>query len=204
MIKKVFFLLAGFLLFITSCKSVDIINTPEEGFNYVKSIKNYIADIKITFKNARNEESILFKQYSNSNNQYRLDLEGDRSYIYKDDKIYVKDIKNGVDYLVEEKFDEIYRYTFLNEYIKLIYSMDEVEYFEEVYDYGDSKKSYYLAKVNIPTNNLNIKEAILYLDSEKLIPSKLVIYDSKGEQRVLIEYSTFDILEEIDGNLFNH
>ena len=79
--KKIILLFIGFLLFVTSCKTQKIENS-EQAFDYVKSLKNYIADIKVTFKNDRSEESVFLKQYSSSNNSYRLDLEGERSYIY--------------------------------------------------------------------------------------------------------------------------
>ena len=82
--------------------------------------------------------------------------------------------------------------------------MDEVIYFKESIYEGENEKVIYGARVNIPTNNLNIKYAILYLDGEKHIPIKLEIFDSKNNERVLIEYITFEILQEIDNNVFNH
>ena len=186
------------------CERFVKIENSEQAFDYIKSLKNYISDVKITFKNDRGEGSFYLKQYSNVDSIYRMDLEGDRSYIYKDDKIHVKDIKNTTEYSVDEKFDEVYKYCFLNEYIKLIYSMDEVIYFKESIYEGENEKVIYGARVNIPTNNLNIKYAILYLDGEKHIPIKLEIFDSKNNERVLIEYITFEILQEIDNNVFNH
>lgn len=201
--KKIILLFIGFLLFVTSCKTQKIENS-EQAFDYVKSLKNYIADIKVTFKNDRSEESVFLKQYSSSNNSYRLDLEGERSYIYKDDKIYVKDIKNNTEYFVEEEFDEVYKYCFLNEYIKLIYSMDQVGYFKESYVENEEEIKFFGAKVNLPTNNLNISYATLYLDGSRYIPLKLEIFDSKGNRRVLIEYLTFDVLDEIDSNVFDY
>lgn len=204
--RKIILLSISFLLFIvcfTSCKSNDNVENPERAFDYVKSITNYISDIRITFKNDRNEEIIFLKQYISSDNKYRLDLEGERSYIYKDDKIYVKDIKNNREYFLEENFDEVYKYSFLNEYIKLIYSMDEVSYFTESYVDGDEHKTYFAARVNLPTNNLNINYAVLYLN-ENYTPLKLEIFDSKDKLRVLVEYITFDVVGEIDKSLFDY
>ena len=198
--KKIFnFLFVLFLFFITSCNTKKI-NNSEEAFNYIKALKNYAADIRVTFKNERNEESLFLKQYSSEDNSYRLDLENERTYIYKDNKIYVKDLKNNAEYFLEEEFDEIYKYCFLNEYIKLIYSMDEVTYFDKKLDTGEVE--YFAAKVNLPTNNLNMNYAILYIDANKFIPIKLEIYDSKENNRVLIEYLTFEVVEK-DLSLFN-
>lgn len=196
-----FFLL--FLICLTSCKSVKIENS-EQAFDYVKSIKNYTSHIRVTFKNERSEESIFLRQYSSSNDRYRLDLEEERIYIYKDDKIFVKDLENNKEYFLEENFDEIYRYCFLNEYIKLIYSMDQVEYFKDSYGDEQNQIVIYGAKVNLPSNNLNMNNAILYLDGDSCNPLKLEIYDSKSNLRVLIEYLTFESLEEIDDTLFEY
>lgn len=193
------FLFFLILFVVVSCGTKKIENS-EEAFNYVKGIKNYIADIKITFKNERNEESLFLRQYSSEDNNYRLDLEDERTYIYRDDKIYIKDLKNNTEYFVEEEFDETYKYCFLNEYIKLIYSMDEVEYFDKRLETGEVE--YFAAKVNLPTNNLNMNYSILYLDANKYIPLKLEIYDVKDNKRVLIEYLTFEVIEK-DLSLFN-
>lgn len=198
MFKKIILLFFSFFLFI-SCKENRIENS-EQAFDYLKGIKNYISDVRVTFKNGRNEESILIKQYSSSKNAYRLDLQNDRSFIYKDDKIYVRDIKNKLGYFIDENFDEIYKYCFLNEYIKLIYSMDEVKYFEE--DYGQGKN--YGTKVNLPTNNLNVSYGVLYLDGEKYIPTRLEIFDNMDKQRILIEYLNFNVLDEIDFSVFDY
>ncbi len=82
--------------------------------------------------------------------------------------------------------------------------MDQVEYFKEFYDDGNKKIDIYGAKVNLPINNLNINSATLYLDGEKLSPIRLEIFDIKGNIRILIEYLTFEVLEEIDLQLFEY
>lgn len=186
-----------------SCKTQKIENS-EQAFDYIKGLKNYIAYTKITFKNERSEESIFLKQYSSSNGIYRLDLNEDRTYIYRDDKIFVKDLKNDKQYFLEESFDEVYKNCFLNEYIKLLYSMDQVEYFKESYSEGESITTIYGAKVNLPINNLNMSSATLYLDGSRYVPIKLEIFDNKGNLRILIEYLTFDALEEMDSELFQY
>lgn len=191
-----------FLVF-TSCKAQKIEN-PEQAFDYVKGLKNYISDTKVTFRNERNEESIFLRQYSSSNNTYRIDLEEERTYIYKDDNIFVNDIKNNKQYFLEENFDEVYKNCFLNEYIKLLYSMDQVEYFKESYGEGEEMTTIYGAKVNLPINNLNMNNAVLYLDGDRCIPIKLEIFDSKGNLRILIEYLTFEALEEMDPEIFKY
>lgn len=199
--KKIILLLGLFLFFVLSCKS-DKIENSEEAFNYVKSVKNYISDIKVTFINDKTSESIYLKQYASSDYGYRLDLENERNYFYKDNKIYVKDLKNNKEYFLDENFDEIYRYCFLNEYIKLIYSMDEVDYFKQLTDNGD--RILFASRVNLPTNNLNIAHSILYLNGDSYLPFKFEIFDNKGKERVLIEYITFDVLEKIDHKLFEY
>ena len=180
-----------FLFILVSCKPIKIENS-EQAFDYVKGIKNYTSDVRITFKNERNEESIFLRQYSCYNGSYRLDLEEERIYIYADDKIFVEDLKNKKKYFLEENFDEVYKYSFLN------------EYFKEFYDDGNKKIDIYGAKVNLPINNLNINSATLYLDGEKFSPIRLEIFDIKGNIRILVEYLTFEVLEEIDLQLFEY
>lgn len=201
--KKIIVFFILFLFIVVSCK-IEKIENPEQAFDYVKGIKNYVSDVRITFKNERSEESVFLRQYSCSNGSYRLDLEEERIYIYKDNKIFVKDLENNREYFLDKNFDEVYKYTFLNEYIKLIYSMDQVRYFKESYGEGDQIKNFYGAEVNLPINNLNINSAILYLDIEKCSPVKLEIFDINKDVRILVEYLTFETLGDIDSQLFEY
>ncbi len=199
--KKVVLVVIVFLIFVVSCKSSKI-ESSEQAFNYVKSIKNYTSDIKVTFLNDKNSEIIFLRQYASSNYGYRLDFENERKYFYRDNKIYINDVRNNIEYFVDENFDEIYKYCFLNEYIKLIYSMDEVDYFIQLI--ASDEKVVFGSRVDLPTNNSNISYAILYLSGENYLPLQFEIFDNKGRQRILIEYLTFDVLNDIDSKLFDY
>lgn len=190
-------------MFMISCINGESKNA-ELAFDYIKGLKNYISEIDITFRNELGEEKVYLKQYGKYNGHYRIDLNGNYNYVYKDNKIYVKDIKHdSINYFIDDSFDEIYKYCFLNEYIKLIYSMDQVEYFEILDDEMENKIKYFGAKINLPSNNLNINYSKIYLNSEDYLPSKLEIFDNNNNLRILIEYYNFNIVDKLDDELFN-
>jgi hypothetical protein len=154
--------------------------------------------MEINIKNDKQELKYNCNQYYNKDIGYRLDVDNDRVYIYKDEIINVKDLKNGASYSLDEKFDELYHLTFIGEYINLLYCNDKIECNKEIVDGNE----YYTFKLDILGNNRNLYKGNLYVDCNSLIPKQLIITNIKNEEKIKVYYSEFRSNENIDKNLF--
>lgn len=179
-----------------SCKKRP--SNPEEIIDFMKTIKTYEADTRYIIINDRDKIQQNCKQYFDRDEGYRIDIEDKRVQIYKEDKIYVKDLKNSAEYSLEKEFDELYRLTFIGEYINLLYSNEEIKYFCK----NIEGKNTMAVELIIPGGNRNINKATMYIDTENSLPYKLIIYDARGNERVQVTYENLQVNGELDKNLF--
>lgn len=166
---------------------------------YMENLKNYSCDVEYTFKNEKDEDEYVAKQYYMKDEGYRLDLGEDRINIYKDDHIYVEDKKAEKKYEVIKEFDEVYKYTFLNEIVDLTSHPESKVYAEDI---EESDKHYVVIQFIIPSTNRNIAKGELYMNSLTLKPEVEKIYDLKGEERVEIRFNDFIANEDMEKELF--
>lgn len=179
-----------------SCKRKP--KTAEENFDLLKTIKSYSTDAIFSYKNSRGETTEKCKQYYDSTKGYRLEIGEDRIQIYKDKKIFVQDLKNNAKYTLEKDFDELYKYTFIGEYINLMYTSEDIKYFCKKIE----GKNYAVVELFIPGNNKNIAKAALFINQDNNLPDKLIVYDDRGNERLQVIYEGFKVEDELDKNLF--
>ncbi|MBC2579563.1 hypothetical protein HGI79_04440 [Clostridium sp. DJ247] len=129
----------------------------------------------------------------------RLDLEKNRILIYKENKIYVKDIHNGFNYDTDKDFDSVFKQSFIGEYINLIYTNEKIKTFYKNIDNNE----FQVIELDIPGNNKNIDKAELYINATGFTPKYLYIYDNKNRKKITVEYSNFAANTELDKELFN-
>ena len=166
---------------------------------YIENLNTYSCDVEYTFKNEKDQDKYSAKHYYMKNEGYRLDLGEDRVNIYKGDYIHVEDKKAGKKYDVIKEFDEIYKYTFLNEIVDLTSHPESKVYAE---DNEESDKHYVVIEFIIPSTNRNIARGVLYMNSLTLKPEVEKIYDLKGEERVEIRFNDFVANETMEKELF--
>jgi outer membrane lipoprotein-sorting protein len=200
MVRK---LLIGFIMcFIivfgfTSCTKNS--KNPEDTINYLKDLDSYSCNVNIEIQNDKQKLNYMGKQFYDETYGDRFELGKDRIFIYKKDKIYVKDLKNGSTYNTDEDFDGLFKLCFIDKYIYLIYTNEKVDNsFKNVYN-----KEYQIITLDIPGNNKNICKAQLYIDTTNNNPKYLIIYDSFGKKRVRVEYNNFKQNVKLDKSLFN-
>ena len=56
--------------------------------------------------------------------------------------------------------------------------------------------------INLSSKNKHLSKAIVYINKEDKSPIITKIYNSDGEESVIIVYDKFEYLENIDKNLF--
>ncbi|UFH65517.1 hypothetical protein KQH81_02935 [Clostridium cadaveris] len=179
------------------CK--EIVQPEKKVVKYIQNLKNYTCDVEYTFKNEKDQDKYSAKHYYMKDEGYRLDLGEDRVNIYKGDYIYVEDKKAGKKYEVIKEFDEIYKYTFLNEIVDLTSHPESKVYAE---DDEESDKHYVVIEFIIPSTNRNIAKGVLYMNSLTLKPEVEKIYDLKGEERVEIRFNDFVANEAMEKEAF--
>jgi outer membrane lipoprotein-sorting protein len=180
----------------SSCKRRN--QSVDEVITYLKGLKTYESNVEIYIRNDKQELKYEIKQYCDASIGYRLDISEDRVQIYKENHIYVTDKKNNAKYQLSSEFDELYKVSFVGEYIKLLYTNDEVKYKIENIDGIE----YQLIETILPGNNKSISKAVMYMDIDKCVPNKILIYDDKGKERVNIIYKNFKTNVNISNDLF--
>jgi len=155
---------------------------------YLKNMESYTTDMNMDIKNDKQTINYKAKQSYLRGGGYKLELNNNRIFIYKtDDNIYISDKNNGTKYVQSKDFDEVFKLSFIGEYIGLLYTNEEIKY--------DIQKinnvEYSVINLFIPGNNKNIDKALLYVNSRTMLPEKLIIYDIKGIEKINITYTNF-------------
>lgn len=167
--------------------------------SYFKNLKNYSVDVSITVQNDKQKIDYTGKQIYSLNLGYRFELNKERVLIYKNNKIYVSDLINGQKYTKDDSTDDIYKMSFIEEFIKLSYSKDDKDIsFKDIN--GDK---YEVINVSIPNNNRNIRKGSLYVNLKEKAPRTLALYDADGAPKIIIKYENFNSQVNIDKKAFN-
>jgi outer membrane lipoprotein-sorting protein len=198
--KKVIFSLIGvftaFVLLIGGAMVFTIMSKPKninDVVDYLKEMKQYKSDVNIEIVN--DMQTLLYKgnQTYKKDLGYKLDLEQGRTFIFKGDEITVIDKENQKDYKVDKTFDEVFKYSFVREYIGLIYTNEDLNFKKETIN----EEEFILIELLIPGSNRNLSKGIMYVSTKNSLPKKLVIYDNKDRERIRCTYENFNCSEKI-------
>lgn len=190
---SVIFLLSTLL---TGCKIA--VKDPNEVMDFLKTLDSYSTSYTMEIMNDKQTISYEGKQFFDKKQGYRLEVGEDRVFIYKDDKIYVHDVKNNLNYVLNKDFDDIYKVSFIKEYIKLLYTDEDIKY--EYKTVGDKK--YQIIHLTIPGGSREMSRAAMYVNVKTDLPEMVLVYDEKGYERRKITYKNFEANSEVDEKLF--
>lgn len=169
-----------------------------ESIDFLKNLDSYRCNVEIQIKNDKQNIEFKGKQFYNKDLGYRFEINKDRILLYKKNKIFVKDLVNGVKYNTDREFDKLYKLTFIGEYINLLYTNEEIKV--DVRTVNDV--NYEVISLIIPGNNRNYEKADLFVNKKNNIPTKLVIYDKKNRIRVTVNYKSFVPNSSDDSSIF--
>lgn len=153
----------------------------------LSQIKTYTSDISIKVINDKETNTYEGSQTYIKDVGYRLDLNDERSFIFKGENIEVKDNESTRQYTLDKNFDEVFKYGFIGEYIGLIYTNEELKFEKEVIN----DKEYFIITTLIPGSNNNLYEGSMYYDIAEYKPDKIIIYDNNHNERVIYNYKSF-------------
>ncbi len=197
--KKFVLILIISILLITISGCIFNNKRTEDITPYLRNIKSYSTDMDMTIQNDKQKLNYVCKQFYAKGLGSRLELNKERVLIYTDDKIYVSDLISGQKYTMDKSSDDIYKISLLNEFIKLLNVNGKTDYtFKEI----DGAR-YELLTTSMPENNRNIDRLVLYVNQKEKSPRALVVYDTKGNEKIRIKYRNFNKETNIDKSLFN-
>ncbi|WP_035292371.1 germination lipoprotein GerS-related protein [Clostridium sp. KNHs214] len=174
------------LLSLTACGNKKT-EKENEIIDIIKAIDKYSTNIEITTINSRQKIQLKGKQTYVKGEVAKLEINGVRQMVYEGEKVRIKDIENKKKYSIDESFDSLYKLSFIDEYIKLIYNNEKIKYKYKKLDGNE----YLVVIMDLPYNNRNLSKVNLYLDCKDKKPYKVVIYNKKDEEKVNILYKKF-------------
>lgn len=189
-------LLAAVYMFYSS-KFID--EKPEQIIMKLKDIKSYSSVGTLEIKNSRQTLSRNINQFYKNGLGHRLEIEGDRIFLYSSSgSTFVRDLKNLKEYQLNECYDELFKYTFIDKYIELIYTNEEMD----IKEVKENDKEYLLLALLTNSTNDNINSGVLWVNKKNHIPEKLLIFNKENQEVARVTYTSFNILAEFEDSLF--
>lgn len=204
---KVFksFILIVFLITIFSGCSIkkDEVSTMEKIQNQLKNMESYQCTGTLTRISNKSENVYEIKQYYKSTGEYKLemlapeDVAGNYT-VYNGESVFQYNPRIQGKVIQGVPKSQMRNELFLGCFIKNYFQSEDV-----TVETGnmDIQKSTVLEAV-IPGENKYTATEKLWIDEETLKPLKLVIYDTEGKERYIIEYKDFEYNIDIDENIF--
>ncbi|MCR1952252.1 MULTISPECIES: germination lipoprotein GerS-related protein [unclassified Clostridium] len=171
--------------------------TNEEIIKSLKEIECYSTRVEYIVKNARGEEREETTQYYLKDIGGRIDFGEDRSKIYKDNKVIVKDSISNKEYAMEDDMDEIHSLAFLNKLLS--YPIDENGIKEGQEEWGDTAYIEFTCEVFLKNDHLD--KIKIFIDKQEKTPIGAIIYDKDGKDRIRIVYRDFEKLKQLESGL---
>lgn len=168
--------------------------TNEEIIESLKGINAYKAEVQFVINNSRDEETQDTIQYYKKDVGGRIDFGTDRTKIYKDGSILVKDNIANKEYTMEDGMDELYSLSFVNKLLS--YPIDNEGINEGQEEWGDTEYIVFTSELFLKNDSLN--KIKIFIDKQEKTPIGAIIYDKENKDRVRIIYRNFEKLKELD------
>lgn len=169
---------------------------PYEALKHLKNMNSYSCSVEINISNEKQNQTINGSQQYLKTSGWRMDVGNERSYISKNDNIYVKDLANGISYSLGNTEGGIYRLSVVEECLNLIYTDEGVK------NINIDRNEYMMFNFQIPYNNKNIQKGAFYVDVKQGLPFRLCLYDSANKEIVVIKYKNFRLNTKLSEALF--
>ena len=169
----------------------------DEIIKSLKEIKAYKTEIEFVIKNSRDEERQEAVQYYKKDVGGKIEFSEDRSKIYKDGMILVKDNISNKEYSINDSINDLYSISFLNKLLS--YPIDNKGIQDGQEEWGETEYIVFTSELFLKNDNLD--KVKIFIDKQKKIPIGAIIYDKNDNDRVRIVYRNFEKLKEIDEEL---
>ncbi|MCF0147450.1 MAG: hypothetical protein HUJ77_03530 [Clostridium sp.] len=171
--------------------------TNEEIIKSLKDIKAYKTEVEFIIKNSRDEERQNSIQYYRKDVGGKIDFGEDRTKIYKDNMVLVKDNVSNKEYTIEKGMNDLYSISFLNKLLSYPISNEGLQEGQE--EWGDTEYIVFTSELFLKNDNLD--KVKVFIDKQNKTPIGAIIYDKNNKDRVRIVYRNFEKLKELDEEL---
>ncbi len=171
--------------------------TNEEIIKSLKDIKAYTTDVEFLIKNSRDEERQNAIQYYKKDVGGKIDFGQDRTKIYKENMILVKDNVSNKEYTIENSMNDLYSISFLNKLLSYPINNEGLQEGQE--EWGDTEYIVFTSELFLKNDNLD--KVKVFIDKQKKAPIGAIVYDKNNKDRVRIVYRNFEKLKELDEEL---
>ncbi len=171
--------------------------TNEEIIKSLKDIKAYTTDVEFLIKNSRDEERQNAIQYYKKDVGGKIDFGQDRTKIYKENMILVKDNVSNKEYTIENSMNDLYSISFLNKLLSYPINNEGLKEGQE--EWGDTEYIVFTSELFLKNDNLD--KVKVFIDKQKKAPIGAIVYDKNNKDRVRIVYRNFEKLKELDEEL---
>ncbi|AYD41400.1 hypothetical protein D4Z93_02000 [Clostridium fermenticellae] len=153
----------------------------------------------MSMKNDKQTVTYSGKQFYDKTYGLRFNLGNNRIYIYKDENVFVKDLKSNNEYTTRKDSDSIFKLSFVAYYITLLYTDENIKNsFKKL-----NNEEYQIVSLDIPGNNKNVSSADLYIRLSDKVPKYLYVYGLKGKENIKVEYLSFDPNRKLSKRIFD-
>ncbi|GAA0086980.1 hypothetical protein UT300007_34210 [Clostridium sp. CTA-7] len=166
----------------------------EEIIKSLREIKCYSTKVEYIIKNSRGEEREETKHYYLKDIGERIDFGEERSKIYKDNKIIVKDNISNKEYAMEDDMDKIHSLAFMNKLLSYPINEDGIKEGQE--EWGDTEYIEFTSEVFLKNNHLD--KIKVFIDKNEETPIGAIVYDKNGKDRIRIVYRDFQKLKQLE------
>lgn len=155
----------------------------------LNNIKSSTCDIKIKITNDKQTLNYEGTQTYIKDEERKLKLKNNTEIICKNEETRILDDKNGIEYIVGENYDCIYKLSFIDEFIKFLYLEDSI-----IYEYKTiNETKFLLLSFKVPEYNRNFDRGVVYIDCVHNLPRKIIVYDVYNEQKAIILYENYNV-----------
>ena len=172
--------------------------TNEEIIESLKNIKAYKTEVEFVVKNSRDEERQDTVQYYKEDLGGRIDFGEDRTKIYKDNEILVKDYISNKEYTMAIGMDELYSISFLNKLLSYPINNEGIKEGQE--EWGETEYIVFTSELFLKNDSLN--KVKIFIDNNKKVRIGAIIYDNDNADWVTIVYKNFEKLKDIEEDVF--
>lgn len=161
---------------------------PEEFIEDVLKAKQYTTNITYVVKNSRGEFKEKGQIYYNKEEGTKITLDN-KEQLFKDDKIKITYFNENQSYEVPKSYDKFYKYLFINEISEFLINDESKQIY---WDTSDTQKKA-VVEFMLPEGNQNFYKEVLIVDYKTKSPSKIIIYDKNGQDRIEANFENFQI-----------
>lgn len=180
-------------------KNIKNSSSPDKLHTMLSTLKNYEADVTITFLKDKEAHILKMKQQAETAGKYRLITESPdylKGYTINCDGKNVTEYHPATQVTLSSQVSEARNQTLFTSFLYNYLNADEIKRENETWE----DKETVSLEVIIPGNYRYLARQKVWFDANKLKPLKMEIYDTENNKTLEVEFQSFKHNTQIDFN----